>query len=642
MKKLAGLAAVLAVFALASAVHAQSPTGRIDGVVADPSGAVIPGATVMLFGEGPPIIERETESDEGGRYHFADLLPGRYSIAVHSAGFVTVNMVVDVVAGEYVFANAVLGIGALTETVAVVGVATALQTESTSVGTVKRSRVFNLPIHGRIYGNTVHLGPSSQSAENYSLIEENGFHAARQTPLSTFAADVDTASYSNVRRFLNDGRLPPKDAVRIEELINYFRYEGQDPDGEHPVRIEAETAICPWNDKNKLARISVRTQSINFDELPPINLVFLLDVSGSMSSPDKLPLLKRSLALLTRQLRPQDSVAITVYAGAAGLVLRPTSGEKQDKILAALDRLAAGGSTAGAAGIQLAYQTARASFREDGVNRVILATDGDFNVGVSTESELIRLIEKERESGVFLSVLGFGTGNLQDSKMEQLADHGNGAYAYIDTLLEARRALVEQVGATLATVAKDVKLQVEFNPFRVDSYRLVGYENRLLAAEDFNDDEKDAGEMGAGHIVTALYEIQPKGGRSDQKPSVDDLRYQKPRNRLGDGKDDELLTVKVRYKQPDGDESRLMVRPLSDQDQSISQTSDNFRFAAAVAEFGLLLRDSKFKKRSSFENVVRLAESARGEDADGYRTEFVYLAKKAAGLSNEEAPSVWR
>lgn len=637
MKKLAGLAVVLVVFALAPIMHAQSPLGRIEGVVADPSGAVIPGATVTLFGEGPPITERETRSDEAGRYTFSDLPVGRYSVTIGLAGFRTSHVSVDVVASKAVFANAVLEVGVMTEIVEVTAAAPAMQTQSTSLG-AKRRR----PGRGSGMGGGVYLVPSPQSRENYALIEENAFHAARQTPLSTFAADVDTASYSNVRRFLNDGQLPPKDAVRIEELINYFRYDGLDPDGEHPVRIEAEAAICPWNEKNQLVRISVRSQSIKMAELPPINLVFLLDVSGSMNSPDKLPLLKRSLALLARQLRPQDSVAITVYAGAAGLVLRPTSGDKQEKILAALDRLQAGGSTAGAAGIRLAYQTARASFRENGVNRVILATDGDFNVGVSTESELIRLIEKERESGVFLSVLGFGTGNLQDSKMEQLADHGNGAYAYIDTLLEARRALVEQVGATLATVAKDVKLQVEFNPFRVESYRLVGYENRLLAAEDFNDDKKDAGEMGAGHIVTALYEIQPKGGRSDQKPDIDDLRYQKPRNRLGDGKDEELLTVKVRYKQPDGDESHLMVHPLADQSQSIAQASDNFRFAAAVAEFGLLLRDSKFKKRSSFENVVRLAESARGKDADGYRTEFVYLAKKAAGLSTEEAPSVWR
>jgi len=423
-------------------------------------------------------------------------------------------------------------------------------------------------------------------------------------------------------------------------LINYFRYDGQDPDGEHPVRIDAETARCPWNEETKLVRISVRTKEIEMAKLPPINLVFLIDVSGSMQSADKLPLLKRSLALLAEQLRPQDRVAITVYAGAAGVVLPPTRGSERARILGVLERLEAGGSTAGAAGIKLAYETAREGFRPQGINRVILATDGDFNVGVSSDSELVRMIEKERESGIFLSVLGFGTGNLKDSKMEQLADHGNGSYAYIDNLLEARRALVEQAGSSLATVAKDIKLQVEFNSYHVDSYCLVGHENRLLAAADFNDDQKDAGEMGAGHVVTALYEIHPKGGKN--VPSVDELRYQKSRDQLGGGKDAELLTVKVRYKQPDQEESQLLVQTLLDQDRTIEQASEEFRFASAVAQFGLLLRDSKFKADASYQSVVRLAESARGSDADGRRTEFVYLAKTAASLSNEDALSARR
>lgn len=485
------------------------------------------------------------------------------------------------------------------------------------------------------------MGPI-EPQESYALIDENRFHQARTTPLSTFAADVDTASYSNVRRFLVDGRLPPTDAVRIEELVNYFRYDGQDPIGDEPVRIDAESAPCPWNDDAKLVRITVRSKRLEMSELPPLNLVFLLDVSGSMSSYDKLPLLKRSFSLLVDQLRPQDTVAITVYAGAAGVVLPPTEGSERGAILDALDRLQAGGSTAGAEGIQLAYQTARADFHKDGINRVILATDGDFNVGISSKSALIRLIEKERESGVFLSVLGFGTGNLNDSMMEQVADHGNGTYAYIDNLLEARRALVEQVGSSLVTVAKDAKLQVEFNPQRVDSYRLVGYENRLLAAEDFNDDERDGGEIGAGHIVTALYEVLPVGTTSEQAPNVDPLRYQETAGPSDEALGQELLTVKVRYKRPDEDHSRLLSQTLLDQDGILTQASESFRFAAAVAEFGMLLRDSGFKKDSSYQSVVNLAESSLGEDGDGRRTEFVYLAKTAARLSNQQAISAQR
>lgn len=635
MKKLAILTSILVVCALAIAVYAQGGAGFIQGVVADASGAIIPGADVVLWDDSGKVSE--TRSDDRGKFSFAVLVPGRYSVRVASPGFSDVAVSVTVTAGQTTRLTVVLTIGAVTERVEISATPPLLQTESASLATV----------HG---GNRRQAraarksGPSSgwpaQDTETYGLIEENRFHSVKQTPLSTFAADVDTASYSNVRRFLKEGSLPPKDAVRIEELINYFRYEGQDPDGEHPVRIDAETARTPWNEETRLVRISVRTKAIDMADLPPINLTFLIDVSGSMQSADKLPLLKRSLALLAEQLRPQDRVAITVYAGAAGVVLPPTPGSERAKILGVLERLEAGGSTAGAAGIQLVYATARESFRHKGINRVILATDGDFNVGVSSDSELVRMIEKERESGIFLSVLGFGTGNLKDAKMEQLADHGNGSYAYIDNLLEARRALVEQAGASLATVAKDVKLQIEFNPYHVDSYRRVGYENRLLAAEDFNDDKKDAGEMGAGHIVTTLYEIVPKGGKS--AASVDELRYRKSKDQLGGGKDAELLTVKVRYKLPKQNESRLMVQTLLDQDRTMEQASDEFRFASAVAQFGLLLRDSKFKQDASYQNVVQLAESSRGPDADGRRTEFVYLAKTAASLSNEQALSARR
>ena len=462
MRKLAVLALVLVVFTLTPASYTQQALGRVEGLVADQTGAAIPGAELTLTNRDDGTASK-TASDDVGRFVFG-------------AGFRHSLSRIRVKPGQTVSLAIVLEVGSVAETVE------RSSHRFRSTGPVQKDALL------------LNYGLSTpQEYEDYGLIEENSFHSVRQTPLSTFAADVDTASYSNVRRFLTEGNLPPQDAVRIEELINYFRYEGQDPDGQHPVRIDAEMARCPWNDETNLVRISVRTKAIDMAELPPINLTFLIDVSGSMQSADKLPLLKRSLALLAEQLRPQDRVAITVYAGAAGVVLPPTRGSERARFLGVLERLEAGGSTAGAAGIQLAYQTARESFRPQGINRVILATDGDFNVGVSSDSELVRMIEKERESGIFLSVLGFGTGNLKDAKMEQLADHGNGSYAYIDNLLEARRALVEQAGSSLATVAKDVKLQVEFNPYHVDFYRLVCYENRLLAAEDCNDDQKDAG-----------------------------------------------------------------------------------------------------------------------------------------------------
>lgn len=363
------------------------------------------------------------------------------------------------------------------------------------------------------------------NTEQYDHIKKKGFVRARRKPLSTFSIDVDTASYANVRRFLREGRLPPADAVRIEELINYFDYEYGDPPADQPFSITTEMSDCPWKQGHRLAHIALRSKPIATENLPPNSLVFLLDVSGSMSSHDKLPLLKKALALLIDQLRPQDRVAIVVYAGAAGLVLDPTHGSEKEKMLRAIDALQAGGSTAGGAGIQLAYKLARESFMEGGNNRVTLATDGDFNVGVSSDGELVKIIEREREHGVFLTVLGFGTGNLKDSKMEKLADHGNGNYAYIDSLLEGRKVLVEQMGGTLLTVAKDVKLQVEFNPTKVKAYRLIGYENRRLRDEEFNDDKKDASDLGAGHSVTALYEIIPADS-DEPVPGVDPLKYQ--------------------------------------------------------------------------------------------------------------------
>ncbi len=467
---------------------------------------------------------------------------------------------------------------------------------------------------------------SDFNTEQYDWIPENAFKMAMDNPLSTFSIDVDRAAYANVRRFLNDNQLPPPDAVRIEEMINYFDYNYPEPEGEDPFAISLEVADCPWNDGHQLAMVGLQGVKVDTRDLPSNNLVFLLDVSGSMDSPDKLPLLKSAMRLLVDQLRPEDRVSIVVYAGAAGLVLEPTA--DKERIAEAIERLNAGGSTAGGAGIELAYRTAQEGFIKNGNNRVILATDGDFNIGVSSDGELVRIIEDKRKSGIYLTVLGFGRGNLKDSKMEKLADKGNGNYAYIDDILEAKKTLVNEMGGTLLTIAKDVKIQVEFNPAQIKAYRLIGYENRMLAKEDFDDDKKDAGELGAGHTVTALYELIPAGS-GETVPVAEELMYQ--RTQLVDS--DDLMTVKLRYKQPDSDVSKLLVRTVAAADVEGRRPSDNFRFASEVAEFGLLLRDSEFKGNASFGKVIERAKTARGEDAEGYRSEFIRLVEKARLLN---------
>ncbi|MBN1797922.1 MAG: VWA domain-containing protein [Spirochaetales bacterium] len=462
---------------------------------------------------------------------------------------------------------------------------------------------------------------SAFSTEEYDRIYENDFLEAIKNPQSTFSIDVDTASYSNVRRFLKTGSLPPPDAVRIEELINYFDYDYAEPKAEQPFSFFTEIGECPWNPQHKLLHIGIRGRSLDMQNAPANNLVFLLDVSGSMDYPDKLPLLKQSIAMLIQHLRPKDRIAIVVYAGAAGLVLPSTKGDNQEAILEALYKLEAGGTTAGGAGIVLAYETARQSFIAGGNNRVILATDGDFNVGTSSDAELVRLIEEKRDQGIYLTVLGFGTGNYKDAKMEKLADKGNGNYAYIDSLMEAKKVLVYEMSGTLYTIAKDVKLQVEFNPARVHAYRLLGYENRMLKAEDFADDRKDAGELGAGHTVTALYEIIPETGTvapeklKYQSTTVDDQAYASP----------EIMTLRFRYKKPDQDKSLLIEVPVLDDNVAFEDTSTNFRFSAAVAEWGLLLRNSQYKADANFSQVKNLAESAQGDDPEGLRAEFLKL-----------------
>lgn len=475
--------------------------------------------------------------------------------------------------------------------------------------------------------NAVSAYDADYNTEEYSRIYDNEFKDSKKDPLSTFSIDVDKASYSNVRRFITQNQLPQADAVRIEEMINYFSYSYPKPINNQPFSITTEYTDCPWNKNHQLIHIGLQGKEIAMDNLPANNLVFLLDVSGSMESADKLPLLKAGLNLLVDQMRPQDKVAIVVYAGAAGVVIPSTSGDHKDRIYDALEKLQAGGSTAGGEGILLAYKTAKDNFMNKGNNRIILATDGDFNVGVSSDGELTRLIEKQREDGVFLSVLGFGTGNYKDSKMEQLADKGNGNYAYIDNILEAKKVLVKEMGGTLLTIAKDVKLQIEFNPTKVKGYRLVGYENRLLNNEDFNDDKKDAGELGSGHTVTAIYEIIPAGS-AELVASVDNLKYQQVAAHPA-SESNEVMTIKFRYKEPKESTSQLISHIVLDKRTPFSAATENCKFSCAVAEFGMLLRDSKFKGDSDFKRIIAMAKEAKGKDEEGYRAEFIRLVEMA-------------
>ena len=484
------------------------------------------------------------------------------------------------------------------------------------------------------FGDAEGRGPG-EGGDRYDRIYENRFLRVTDNPLSTFSIDVDTASYSKVRMYLQRSRLPRPDAVRIEELINYFTYDYQPPADDAPFAARVEVTQCPWAPKHRLARIGIKGKEIAAAKRPFSNLVFLLDVSGSMESPNKLPLLRRGMKMLVDQLGENDRVAIVVYAGAAGVVLDSTTADHKDVILAALDRLRAGGSTNGGQGIQLAYQVALDHYIEGGVNRVILCTDGDFNVGTTGTDSLVRLAETNAKTGTFLTVLGFGMGNHNDAMMEQLSNKGNGNYAFIDTENEARKVLVEQISSTLVTIAKDVKIQVEFNPQEVAAFRLIGYENRILAAEDFNDDKKDAGEIGAGHTVTALYEIIPVGVKSEALGSVDELKYQKKTKPADAANGGELLTVKLRYKQPDGDTSKLLQFPVKDDGKRFGQADQDFRFAASVAQFGMLLRNSQFKGDSNYAALLEIATEAAAGDKSGYRQEFLELVKIAKQLKGE-------
>jgi Ca-activated chloride channel homolog len=604
---------MFAILIMAAIIFAFTESGTITGKVTDNQGQPISGVTISVKGT---LIK--TTTSKNGSYQIvvnqqSEILvfsfPGYITVEEKIEGRSTVNimMMPEFIALEDMAAD---GYGAKKE----------MALRSKLVGGVTNS--FSAAVSRKgfpRYNNNF-------NTEGYASVNENGFKNVKNNPLSTFSIDVDNASYSNIRRFINNGELPPPDAVRIEEMINYFKYEYPEPEGENPFSVYTELAECPWNNNHQLLHVGLRGKNMDKSDLPPSNLVFLIDVSGSMSDPNKLPLLKSAFGLLVNELRTQDRVAIVVYAGAAGLVLESTPGNKKETIMAAIDNLEAGGSTAGGAGIKLAYREAESNFIKGGNNRIILATDGDFNVGESSNGGMERLIEEKRELGVFITVLGFGMGNVKDDKMELIADKGNGNYSYIDNLQEARKVLVREFGGTLFTIAKDVKFQIEFNPNKIQSYRLIGYENRLLNDEDFNNDAKDAGEMGAGHNVTALYELVPAG--SDERiPSVDPLKYQSSASTYSRVNDfsNEYLTIKLRYKKPDGKTSMLLEKPVSGYINELENASDNLRFAAAVSEFGMILRNSEFKANSTLEGAARLAVSARGEDEDGYRAELIRL-----------------
>ncbi len=612
------------------AANPAEQTARIQGQVTDPTGAAIPGVLLTLtrLPDGPTS---QTLSNDLGRFQFDGLRPGKYRLSAELTGFRTLRRIVTLKPGETRTLAARLEIGDVSETVTVSAEALPFETQSaTLTTTVRFAKEQRFSADLGAYDDW-RYNPDFNT-EAYAHFDENPFIRVSEDPRSTFSIDVDTASYANVRRFLSRGMLPPKDAVRIEELVNYFEYEHPSPVGEEPFAVSLQTASAPWNPAHRLMAIGIQGRPVDHRNRPPGNFVFLIDVSGSMRSPDKLPLLVQGLRFLVEQLGERDRVAIVVYAGSSGLVLPSTPGFRQAEILEALEGLEAGGSTNGGEGIRLAYDVAVQNFLEGGVNRVVLATDGDFNVGVTNQGDLVRLIEEQASKGVFLTVLGFGTGNLKDSTMEKLADRGNGNYSYIDSLLEARKVLVEEMGATLVTIAKDVKIQVEFNPLEVEAFRLLGYENRLLEHRDFQDDRKDAGEIGAGHSLTALYEIVPAGQSLDASRTAP-LRYQSTTNPTPQAFSGELLLLRLRYKEPDSDRSRLLEATVFDDGRAFSQASDGFRFAAAVAAFGMLLRESPHKGTATFEQVLSWARESLGPDPGGYRQDFLELVLAARDCS---------
>lgn len=633
MKKiLIPVALMLGAMTLAAAAR-QEPTTIRGRVTASESGGPLAGAQVHVT-----ELSARTITQADGSYRLiipGGRLPaggGAYTVTATTLGRQTDARRVTLTPGATVTVDFQLGTSAVAlEGIVVTGQATSARRVREASSSVQ---TFGYSVQGA-QSTSPRTPPADvePNTENYAAFDENPFLAVRGNALSTFSIDVDRASYSNVRRFLRQGVRPPKDAVRIEELLNYFRYDDPEPTGPHPFSVTAEVGPAPWNSNHRLVRIGLQGRHVDTRDLPPSNLVFLIDVSGSMRPANKLPLVKDALRMLVEQLRPQDRISLAVYAGSAGLVLDATPGDRKGEILEAIDRLEAGGSTAGGAGIRLAYEVARRNFMRGGNNRVILATDGDFNVGASSDAEMFRLIEEKRREGTFLTVLGFGMGNLKDSRLEGLADRGNGNYAYVDDRAEARKTLVSEFGGTMFTIAKDVKLQVEFNPARVQAYRLIGYENRALRNEEFDDDRRDAGDMGAGHSVTALYEIVPVGARMDVDVQSPNLRYQRIAPATRGGGSDELAFVKLRYKRPDSETSRLFSQPIVDRR---AEPGADFRFASAVAGFGMLLRDSPHKGGATVEGMLEIARGALGDDREGYRREFVTLAERYVRIARGE------
>ena len=636
----------------------------LEGTITDASGYALPGATVEVIDNSTGEAKR-VETNEAGQYSFQELSPGSHSLKAELPGFKTKT--VSNVALNTESANRQdvdLDVGGVSTTVEISANAPKLLAESSAVATALREEPMRempmlsdfsnfLTAQEGIVQSEMVVGDARRyprprprgderfpmprqkdrfNTESYDHISDNPFLNVTENPLSTFSIDVDTASYSNVRRFLDGGSLPPKDAVRIEELVNYFDYDYRGPKDSKPFAVNFEITEAPWNPEHRLLRIGLKGREIDSGERPDSNLVFLLDVSGSMRADNKLPLVKQSMRLLVGRLTESDRVAIVVYAGNTRMVLPSTRGDQKGKLLRAIDSLHAGGSTNGASGIQLAYETAQREFIEGGINRVILATDGDFNVGMTSRGDLTRLIEEKAETGIYLSALGFGMGNYKDSTLELLADKGRGNYAYIDTINEAKKVLVEQTNATLVPIAKDVKIQVEFNPQHVGAYRLIGYEDRVMPKEDFNDDAKKAGVIGAGHTVTALYELVPAGA-SQKEPGVDPLKYQKPAQPSSAARSDELLTVKIRSKEPEKDVSVLSEFAVKESEKSFKDASEDFKFAAAVAAFGMVLRDSPHRGSADLEDALEWAKEGKGDDLHGYRHEFIRLIHRAISVN---------
>jgi Ca-activated chloride channel homolog len=596
-------------------------TGAIRGIVKEAGTARALDSVLIKVVKGSTIV-LQTASTGTGRFEIPAITPGPYYLQAESPGHASWDKRITVAEGQAtvvtILLKPLLKVPATVESLVITGIQAPVSSKSMASSVAFECR------QPAAYGGT----PQEFNTESYDRIDENGFREALNDPVSTFSIDVDKASYSNVRRFLSSNTMPYKDAVRIEEMINYFDYDYPQPTGAAPFSVTFETGTCPWNEAHRLALIGIKGKDVQSGQVPPGNFVFLIDVSGSMESANKLPLIKQAFRILVGHLRAADRVAIVVYAGAAGCVLESTPGEHRETILSAIDGLEAGGCTAGGAGLTLAYRIAKENYIPGGNNRVILATDGDFNIGASSDAEMTRLIEEKRKGGVFLSVLGFGMGNYKDSKMEKIADAGDGNYAYIDNILEAKKVFGEELWGTLYTIARDVKIQVEFNPAQVKAYRLIGYENRILNREDFNDDRKDAGDIGAGHSVTALYELIPAGSE-EQMSSTDPLVYQSVRVIGGP----ELMTVKLRYKIPSDTISKLIVSKVKDHPAGGSELCMNLMFSSAVAEFGMLLRDSEFKGTASYDKVIALAAESKGKDPYGYRQEFIRMVQIASLLA---------